>query len=252
MSDLIRISWNHKESPETYTVLPGEECVIGIQTKGKISLGSGEQPKALAKAGITGILRGPRTFFSEKNTKSLLVYISPLLLSRMISVPMDQISDSSLSLEDLFSREMISGLVADCEEADSKGLEASQTLEKFRNLFTLKEEKEKFLPEAVLKIKSSFGEIGIKGLAEDLGVSQSSLERGFKSRIGLSPKEYAGLIRFRNIFRFYNSSSSLTELALEAGYYDQAHFIREFKKKTGVSPKQWFRQNTIAELDLNF
>ncbi|TGL34879.1 AraC family transcriptional regulator [Leptospira koniambonensis] len=252
MSDLIRISWTHKESPETYTVLPGEECVIGVQTKGKISLASGKQSKALAKAGITGILRGPRTFISEKNTKSLLVYISPLVLSRMISVPMDQISDSSLSLEDLFSKEMISGLIADCEEADWKGQEASQGLEKFRNLLPIKEEKEKFLPEAVLRIKSSLGEIGIKSLAEDLGVSQSSLERGFRSRVGLSPKEYAGLVRFRNIFRFYNSSSNLTELALEAGYYDQAHFIREFKKKTGFSPKQWFRENASVGLNPNF
>lgn len=252
MSDLIRISWSNKESPETYTVLPGEECVIGVQTKGKISLGSGKQSKALAKAGITGILRGPRTFISEKNTKSLLVYISPLVLSRMISAPMDQISDSSLSLEDLFSKEMISGLIADCEEADWKGEEASRSLEKFRRLLPIKEEKEKFLPEAVLRIKSSFGEIGIKGLAEDLGISQSSLERGFRSRVGLSPKEYAGLVRFRNIFRFYNSSSSLTELALEAGYYDQAHFIREFKKKTGFSPKQWFRQNASLGLNPNF
>lgn len=252
MSDLIRISWSHKDSPETYTVLPGEECVIGVQTKGGISIHSGNGSRTLSKAGLTGILRGPRTFISEKDTKSLLVYISPLLLSRMISLPMDQISDSSLGLEDLFPKEMISRLIADCEEADRKGQEASLTLEKFRNLLPIREEKEKFLTEAVRKIKSSFGELGIKGLAEDLGVSQSSLERGFRSRVGLSPKEFAGLVRFRNIFRFYNSSSSLTELALEAGYYDQAHFIREFRKKTGFSPKQWFRRNSIEELSPNF
>lgn len=252
MSELVRISWSHKESPETYTVLPGEECVIGVQTKGRISLHSDKQSKTLSKAGITGILRGPRTFFSEKNTKSLLVYISPLVLSRMISLPMDQISDCSLSLEDLFSKEMIFRLIADCEEADWEGQEATRTLEKFRHILPLREEKEKFVSEAVLRIKSSFGEIGIKSLAEDLGVSQSSLERGFRSRVGLSPKEYVGLVRFRNIFRFYNSSSSLTELALEAGYYDQAHFIREFKKKTGFSPKQWFRQNAGARFELNF
>ena len=107
----------------------------------------------------------------------------------------------------------------------------------------LKEEKEKFLPEAVLRIKSSLGEIGIKGLASDLGVSQSSLERGFKSRVGLSPKEYAGLIRFRNIFKFYNSSSSLTELALDAGYYDQAHFIKDFKEFTGTTPETFAKQS---------
>ncbi|TGL63552.1 AraC family transcriptional regulator [Leptospira sarikeiensis] len=250
----MRVFWNHKASSETYTVLPGENCVIGIQTKGKILLEDGKVSKPLTKAGVTGILTGSRTFSNEKDTRSILIQISPLLLSLRISVPMNELKDQSLSLDHFFSKQELSEFLSDCEEAELKNSDPNEIWQKFWKSGSIKEDKEPFLSEAISRIKNSLGEIGIKGLAKDLGVSQSSLERGFKSRMGLNPKEYASLVRFRNIFKFYNSSTSLTRIGLESGYYDQAHFIREFKRKTGISPKKWFYKNseTLKNGGFNF
>ncbi|WP_425269774.1 helix-turn-helix domain-containing protein [Leptospira yasudae] len=48
-------------------------------------------------------------------------------------------------------------------------------------------------------------------------------------------------MRFRNALRLKDESSNLTDLAYLSGYYDQAHFIRAFKRRIGKSPKKWFQ-----------
>ncbi|TGK07632.1 AraC family transcriptional regulator [Leptospira semungkisensis] len=235
----MKAFWDTRINSETYTVVPGENCVIGIQVRGRIHRVEGERSDPLRIAGITGILTGPRKFHSLQNTKSLLIQISPLLLSRRIAVPMSEIRDASLSLEDLFTKSEVSRLMEACEEANVSDLDASFVFEKFWKPKSLREDQDSYLSEAMQRIRASFGEIGIRSLAEDLGVSQSTLERGFKSRIGVNPKEFASLVRFRKALEHLGKTSNLTELAYGSGYYDQAHFIREFKKKTGVNPKKW-------------
>ncbi|TGK01190.1 AraC family transcriptional regulator [Leptospira langatensis] len=239
----MNIFWDARDRSETYTVVPGENCVIGVQVRGRISRVEGERTEALRIAGITGVLTGPRTFYSQANTKSLLIQIPPLLLSRRISVPMNEIKDASLSLEDLFTKSEVSQLLEDCEEANENvsvsSWDASLVFQKFWKNKELKEDSDTYLIEAMQRIRSSAGELGIRSLAEDLGVSQSTLERGFKARVGINPKEFASLVRFRKALEGLGKTESLTELAYGSGYYDQAHFIREFKKKTGTSPKKW-------------
>ncbi len=76
-----------------------------------------------------------------------------------------------------------------------------------------------------------------RSIADDMSVSYRQLQRDFNSILGIS------LIEYRNINRFYKAARSLkknsiTEAAHNAGYYDQAHMNREFKKKSGWTPKQ--------------
>ncbi|NOS90889.1 MAG: AraC family transcriptional regulator [Cyclobacteriaceae bacterium] len=89
------------------------------------------------------------------------------------------------------------------------------------------------------------GQISVVELAERLGISKRNLERRFSQEIGLSPKQLAKTIRLQALLKILNQSQSksLTELALECGYYDQAHFIKDFKEFTGLSPKQFYADN---------
>ena len=58
--------------------------------------------------------------------------------------------------------------------------------------------------------------------------------------VGASPKKFTSIVRFRNIIQDYHPKAPLSALGFEAGYYDQAHFIKAFKCFTGETPEMFF------------
>jgi methylphosphotriester-DNA--protein-cysteine methyltransferase len=101
-------------------------------------------------------------------------------------------------------------------------------------------EPDKLVLAALALIHKSKGNIRIKELMEHLHISQSPLEKRFRQSVGASPKKFASIVRLKNVIQQYNTVNSLTELGNEAGFYDQAHFIKEFKTLTGDSPEKFF------------
>jgi len=79
----------------------------------------------------------------------------------------------------------------------------------------------------------------VNAVAIDLGVSERHLRRVFRETIGVSPKTFAQLTRFRRAVRAArtNQQQSWTTIAASAGYYDQAHLIAEFRAISGVTPR---------------
>ncbi|RYY01325.1 MAG: AraC family transcriptional regulator [Gammaproteobacteria bacterium] len=72
-------------------------------------------------------------------------------------------------------------------------------------------------------------------------ISRRQLERKFQQEIGLSPAQLKQLHRVKKARYFIslNPLNSLTDVALDCGFYDQAHFIRNFQKVTGQTPGQY-------------
>lgn len=78
----------------------------------------------------------------------------------------------------------------------------------------------------------------IQTIAGDLGISERHLRRVFREAVGVSPKEFAKLTRFRRALRAATTNATATwaAIAASAGYYDQAHLIAEFRAIAGVTP----------------
>jgi len=94
---------------------------------------------------------------------------------------------------------------------------------------------------AIGKILQEFGVVNIeKDL--DTGISQRQLRRLFEFYVGDTAKTFAKVVRFQNILRAKPSSQSLRQnkLFFDVGYYDQAHFIKEFKNFYGITPSKAF------------
>lgn len=97
------------------------------------------------------------------------------------------------------------------------------------------------LYEAIDVILKKYGVVDIE---TDLntGISQRQLRRLFEYYIGDTPKTFSKVVRFQNILRAKPSTQSLRQnkLFFDVGYYDQAHFIKEFKNFYGVTPTKAF------------
>jgi AraC-like DNA-binding protein len=76
-------------------------------------------------------------------------------------------------------------------------------------------------------------------LAADFGFSERYIQKLFLNYVGISPNSFFSVQRFNKSLELVRSANmSLTNIAYECGYYDQAHFIREFKSYTGITPSQ--------------
>lgn len=97
------------------------------------------------------------------------------------------------------------------------------------------------LYEALNIILKNYGVVDIEKNI-DTGISQRQLRRLFEFYIGDTPKTFSKVVRFQNILRAKPSTQSLRQnkLFFDAGYYDQAHFIKEFKNFYGVTPSKAF------------
>jgi AraC-like DNA-binding protein len=92
-------------------------------------------------------------------------------------------------------------------------------------------------------VRLSEGLIPVGRLVSETGLSQRHLSRKFQEYVGLSPKEYLRVSRFIHSLDHLKRYPvfSLTEVAYKSGYYDQAHFIRDYKDYTGYTPGQVVR-----------
>jgi AraC-like DNA-binding protein len=105
-------------------------------------------------------------------------------------------------------------------------------------LLTKKQKADKAVEYCLWQINLLKGQLSVNQLSEKTGISLRQLGRRFNNCVGLSPKEYTRISRFIHSLPHLKKlpSVSLTEVAYESGYYDQAHFIHDYKEYTGLTP----------------
>ncbi|MCD8739355.1 helix-turn-helix domain-containing protein [Mucilaginibacter roseus] len=80
----------------------------------------------------------------------------------------------------------------------------------------------------------------VSSLANQANLSMRQFDRKFKHYAGFSPKFYSKIARLHDALERYSSHQTLTQIALDCGYYDQSHFIHDVKAFTGYHPKAYF------------
>ncbi|WP_224996034.1 helix-turn-helix domain-containing protein [Cesiribacter sp. SM1] len=89
------------------------------------------------------------------------------------------------------------------------------------------------------------GKVNIQQLAGQLNVCTRQFQRSFLHKVGLNPKEYAVLLRLGNVCNLLIHQQEINwhDVILDAGYYDQAHFIKDFSNFIGRNPASYYRFN---------
>jgi len=222
-----------------YKILPGTSLVMGFQYSGRLAYQGAGQPIKLDTAGITGLMDSYRIFQNEVETGTVLVVFQEAGAARFFANPVNELFRQSLSLEDLFSpvvlNETKERLAEAANDKDKIAVVEALLLAQLRDGPT-----DLMVYKALQYIHQSKGTIRITDLADKLNTSQSPLEKRFRKIVGASPKKFANIVRIKNVIKALDDGDQ-DNAAFLAGYYDQAHFIKDFKTFTADTPEQYLK-----------
>ncbi len=227
------------DQAQSYTVLPGTSLVMGFQYKGNLAWQQDQTAVSLATAGITGILNTFRVFQNTVNTGTVLVIFKEAAAAHFFREPLHELYNESLSLDNLVEREQLGALEEQLSNAGSDE-ERIGLVEQFLLSRLQPRKTDLLVTAAIQQIHYSQGHIRMTDLAEKLYTSKSPLEKRFRQVVGTSPKKFATIVRMKTAL-FTMQSPLIEQNDHQLGFYDQAHFIHDFKKFTGATPEQYLK-----------
>jgi AraC-like DNA-binding protein len=190
--------------------------------------------------------RQPECFFIGQITGPLLlrpsgpagmlgVQFRPHGAAQLLGMPIDELTDSAIALEDL-SRRLFRELER-LRELPSL-LEAVAALDPIlRALADRSRVDHSSVSHVVTEIERTDGLISVKRAADRIGWSTRQLQRRFKEAVGISPKLFGRMLRFQGVLRAIDDpASDWVDAAIRCGYYDQAHLIRDCREFSGKTP----------------
>lgn len=232
------ISENQTESE--YKVFPSSGLVVGFQYRGQLFTIHNEVEHPLASAGVTGIADSYKVFKNAPHIGTILVYFTEVGFTHFAAHPAHELFNQSISLDYIFDKNKVNETEERLSDvhSDQKRIEI---IEQFL-LTQLKDiQIDKLIIEAVRMIYQSKGTIKIKELNEKLAISQSPFEKRFRKTVGTSPKKFASIVRFNTVLDQLGQVKSLMEICYENNFFDQAHFIKDFRQYTGDTPEHFKR-----------
>ncbi len=210
----------------------------------KVKKGVTECP---SRSFILGQLTEPHFMKPLGHIRILGVRFHPYTSHLFLKTPATLLLNNLTPLEDIYGK---NASYLQEKVLNSKSIsEAVKHLEFFFTkllLFRQPMSKDVLVKRAINIIVTNYRHFNSAELANDLNVSQRHLQKAFIDIVGVSPSHFVRLLRFHYVFpllkkRFYHKK--LTRLALDAGYYDQAHFIRDFKEFAKTTPLQFLKNS---------
>jgi AraC-like DNA-binding protein len=179
----------------------------------------------------------------SENLSIFSVLFQPQGVRQFFNLPFNELTNQSVPLE-LINRTLSQELQSRLSETISFNARVDIAEDFLCRLLTASTKGYDFkrMSHSLELIKRAKGMVEIDFLSQQACLSRKQFERLFMEHIGISPKQYLKIIRFQSALyiRSQGNDVSMTQLALESGYYDQSHFINDFKSLTGLTPKKFF------------
>jgi AraC-like DNA-binding protein len=157
---------------------------------------------------------------------------------RFLPFPVHNLTDGFVSTGDIWGRagELLEEVVIEARSNQ----ERQRRVEAFLLRRLMESEPHRRFDAAISALMLARGQMPVNQIATAIGCSPRQLEREFRAHAGLSPKALARVIRFQNLLRLVGESPlrHWSSVALDSGYADQSHMVREFRELSGQSPTE--------------
>jgi len=172
-------------------------------------------------------------------------YLTPLGAERLFRMPMGELSNGGADLADVLqgADELAERLYEAPDWQARFGLLESFIAARVADAPPVPRE----LEWSWQRLLASDGAVPVESLAREVGWSRRHLAARFREHVGLPPKALARILRFERAAERLRRGDELVDAALDSGYYDQAHFNRDFKAFAGVTPTE-YRVTSVQEI----
>ncbi len=189
---------------------------------------------------FSGIRTNFITIPSGKESEMFIINFHKGSSYPFVQMPLSTLTDSVVDGELVLTNEIMDlrGMIQEASTIMGKFLAVETFLAR---KFAGRLEVNPFITYAVRKIIMAPSQASIQQISGKVGYSQKHLIKMFKDNVGLTPKGFLRVIRFQKAIQEIAKTkrANWTSVALESGYYDQAHFINDFRSFSGYTPGQY-------------
>jgi AraC-like DNA-binding protein len=213
---------------------------MAFRFKGKLRHLVQDESENLSPFMISGLRKSSRLINYSKDTGNLLVIFKEAAANLFFKEPLYELFEQSGVLENFsgyrdvsFIGERLAGATDNRQRID--------LIEDFLLARLYRRQPDPLILAALERIHLSKGAVKIKELAASLYISQDAFEKRFRREVGASPKQFSYITRMRAIVQGGIKKQLLTDIAFDAGYFDQPHFNKDFKLFTGQTPSDFIK-----------
>ena len=239
------------EKDTTYLAFPSCNNPLGFCRNGLISKTSDKflvnhSSNQSLQTGLVGNFLKPLEITFESGIVEFSIIFKPLAVNLLIKESLGATLSENVFVTKSFEwlNSIVNKLIDGVDEFEALENALVSRISTNKNL--------ELLEAIIRKFENSETPFTDKQVSEEFEISAKQMFRLFKKHLGINPTQYRQLSRFRkalNLSLENLDEQSLTEIGLNAGYYDQPHFIKEFKKTTNLTPRDFLNKISLEAND---
>ncbi|MEO5671194.1 MAG: DUF6597 domain-containing transcriptional factor [Ramlibacter sp.] len=224
----------------TLTLLPDGHPTMCFVYGSPLTAADGER-SFTTRSAVCGFHARPMQVSCDGPARGLTVRFTPWGLAAFMPGSLAETAHRRIECRDVYGPAAV-------EELESQLSELPTSLARVRRVeaFLLgrlqADPADRLVQEVVATLAGRRGTTSISDMARDFGASDRTLERRFQRTVGVAPKLFSRVLRLQDAFRQREQQLSWSDLAVDAGYFDQAHLIRDAKQLFGASPRALVEQ----------
>lgn len=217
-----------------YTILPTASATLAISVGDSCMIGglNGADTRAVCVGGHAALQR-----------MMLLVEFHPGCLRPFLAIDQQELADASLAL-DALDATLQRTLMALLEDAHSVPT-LVESLDRLFLSMLRPDPANDLVAASVRQIIARRGMLTVGALAQSMHYSERQLRRVFAQHVGVAPKQFLRIVRGNHAVHLLQRQAAGADMATEAGYFDQAHSIHDFRALFGITPEEYLRNMSV-------